>query len=143
MKKTYIILTLFIAAVFATSCETSWNEFETDRGDTLGFTFPGLEMGLNEGQTIEFPANYFVTSVSSEDRAFDLEVVESESEMTSDNYSFDSSIVVPAGERSGTMFFTLTNNSLPDEYTSLVVQFLPTASVTSGKRAIFSLKSND
>ena len=142
MKKTYIILTLFIAALFATSCETNYDEFDTDRGDTIGFTFGTLELGMNAGQSFDLPVTYFVTSASSEERTFQVVVNAEESDMTSDNYSFDSAVIIPANERSGTLFITVTNNSLPDEFVTAVFEFESSDSVTSGKKAIIRLKNN-
>lgn len=142
MKKIFLVVTLIMSISLVTSCETDYNDYESERGNTIGFTFPDQQVSINPGQTINFPVAYFVTSVSSEDRTFSLEVVAEETDITPDNYSFDSELVIPAGERKGTGFFALTNNSLPVEFGKLVVQFVPTSDITSGKRAIFELKSN-
>ena len=142
MKKTYIILTLFISALFVTSCETDYDAFESDRGDTIGFTFGLLELGMNAGQSFDLPVTYFVTSASSEERTFSVVVNAEESDMTSDNYSFDANVVVPADERIGTLFITVTNNSLPDEFATVVFEFESVEGVTSGKKAIIRLKNN-
>lgn len=142
MKKTYLILTLFLAALFVTSCETDYDEFDSDRGDTIGFTFGLLEIGMNAGQSFDLPVTYFVTSASSEDRTFNVIVNAEETDMTADNYSFDANVVVPANERLGTLFITVTNNSLPDEYVTAVFEFESVEGVTSGKKAIIRLKNN-
>jgi hypothetical protein len=142
MKKIFLVLTLIASAAFITSCEVDHNDFESDRGNTIGFTIPDQDVSINPGQTINFPVAYFVTSLSTEDRTFALEVVAEETEISADNYSFDSEVVIPAGERKGTTFFALTNNSLPTEFGALVIQFVQTENTTSGKRAAFRLKSN-
>ena len=142
MKKIFLVLTLIVSAAFVTSCEVDNNDFESERGSTIGFTIPDQDVSINPGQTINFPVAYFVTSVSTEDRTFALEVVAEETEITADNYSFESEVVIPAGERRGSTFFALTNNSLPEEFGTLVIQFASTANTTSGKRATFNLKSN-
>lgn len=142
MKKIFLVLTLTLCIVLVISCETDYNDYEGERGNTIGFTFPDQQISLNPGQSINFPVAYFVTSVSSEDRTFSIEVVAEETDITSDNYSFDSEIVIPAGERIGSSFFEFTNNSLPVEYGNLVIQFVSTADITSGKRATFELNSN-
>lgn len=142
MKNIFLVLTLIVSAALVTSCEVDNNDYESERGNTIGFTFPSQQISINPGQTINFPVAYFVTSLSSEDRTFALEVVAEETSITSDNFSFDSEVLIPAGERRGSGFFALTNNSLPTEFGTLVVQFVPTAEITSGQRAIFELKSN-
>jgi len=126
------------------SCET-YDDYDTDRKDVIGFVFGTFATGMNPGQTITFPiAKYFVTTSSPVERTFQVAVVESLTGVTSDNYSFDSTVVIPANEQIGNMTVTLINNSLPAEPTDLILAFVsPTdGSITSGGHAIFKLNSN-
>ena len=142
MKKTYIILTLFLAALFVTSCET-YDDYEADRETIVGFTFGTFATQMSPGQTIVFPiAQYYITTPSSADRTFQLAVVESLTGVTSDNYSFDSTVVIPANEQVGSMTVTLINNSLPTDPVDLIIAFMPTdETVVAGAPATFTLNS--
>ena len=141
MKKIYIVLTLILSTLVVTSCSESYDDYDTDRNDLIGFTFGVLELPLPPGQSANIPVTYFVTSVSDVDRTFQVEVVAEETELSSDNYSFDANVVVPANERRGTIFVTLTNNSAPSEFAAVVFAFQNTASVSSGKTAVLKLKT--
>lgn len=142
MKKTYIIVTLFIATLFVSSCTTSYNDFDAERGAAIGFTLgAALELPFSSsGQVINFPIPYFVSDISSSDRTF--QIIIEESEVASENYSIETTVVVPANERSGTVVFTGTNVSLTPEFQTLVLAFEATDGVTSGKRATIRLRSN-
>ncbi|PKA83466.1 hypothetical protein ATE92_1621 [Ulvibacter sp. MAR_2010_11] len=141
MKKIYILLTLVLSALVVTSCSESYDEYETDRGATIGFTFGELELPLPPGASANIPVTYFVTTVSDVDRTFQVVVDSANSDLTSDNYSFDADVVIPANMRRGTMFITLTNNSAPSDYATAVFIFQETADVTSGKSAVLKLKT--
>ena len=70
-------------------------------------------------------------------------VVEEESELSSESYSFDASVVVPANERSGILVFSAYNINLTNEYRPLVLEFESSSAVTSGNRMNIALKTND
>lgn len=143
MKKTYIILTLLLTTLFVTSCET-YDDFEAERDTIVGFTFGAFATGMNPGQTIVFPiAKYYITDVSPVDRTFQLVADESLTGITSDNYSFDSTVVIPANEQEGTLTVTLMNNSLSTEPKDLVIVFSSNdGTIVSGAPAKFTLNSN-
>ena len=143
MKKTYIILTLLLTTLFVTSCET-YDDFEAERDTIVGFTFGAFDTGMNPGQTIVFPiAKYYITDVSPVDRTFQLVADESLTGITSDNYSFDSTVVIPANEQEGTLTVTLMNNSLSTEPKDLVIVFSSNdGTIVSGAPAKFTLNSN-
>ena len=92
---------------------------------------------------INFPLSYFVSTSSSEERTFNVVVVEEESELSSESYSFDASVVVPANERSGILVFSAYNINLTNEYRPLVLEFESSSAVTSGNRMNIALKTND
>lgn len=143
MKKTYIILTLFITTLFVTSCET-YDDFEADRPTVVGFTIGPFATGMNPGQTIVFPiATYYISTTSSADRTFQVAVDESQTGISSDNYSFDSTVVIPANEQEGAITVTLVNNSLSTEPADLIIVFVTTdGTIVSGAPAKFTLNSN-
>lgn len=142
MKKTYIILTLLLTTLLISSCET-YDDYESPRKTIVGFTFGTLATQMNPGQTIVFPiAQYYISDAASVDRTFQIGVVESRTGVTSDNYSFDSTVIIPANEQVGNITVTLTNNSLPTDPVDLIIAFMPTDdTVVSGAPGTFTLNS--
>jgi hypothetical protein len=144
MKKTYIILTLFLATLFVTSCET-YDDFEADRPTLAGFTL-GNELQLplsNTTPMINFNIPYFVSEAASVDRTFQIIVVASETEVPPSSYTFDSALVVPANERKGTMAFTALNNGLTTDFQPLVLAFESSPGIVSAAPARIALKTNN
>lgn len=145
MKKSIITLLIAAVALVSSSCRESYDEYDEDRGATIGFTSLPFEVSLPPGGEINgFPIPYFVTSVSSSDRTFEIVIVEEESNLTSDNYEIAMEVTIPANERSGSIPFNGVNNSLgADEFQYLVLAFKATDEVTSGKTMVIGLKSNE
>ena len=144
MKKVYIIFTLLFVTLFVSSCET-YEDYNTERGAVIGFTLGvDLELTLSDSNPIiVFNIPYFVSDASSSDRTFQVVVIAEESDVASENYSFDAAVVVPANERLGTFEFTAMDISLTNEFAPLVLAFEETATVTSGSRVHIFLKNND
>lgn len=144
MKRAYIF-TLIVSILTLSSCTNNNDDYPQDRGATIGFTSAALEVTLPPGGVIpNFGIPFFVTSISSSDRTFEVTVVESESTLSADNYSFESTVTVPANERKGTLLFNATNNSIsPDEFQNLVIAFVSTGEISSGKTALVSLRSTE
>lgn len=143
MKKIYLILTVVLSSLLMTSCSTSHDDFDEDRETIIGFTLgAALELPIPPGVTFNFPVTYYVTEASTADRTFQVIVVDEETTLTSDNYSFETELVVPAGEKVGQFFVGLTNNSLTDEFADLVIAFAGNENLTSGNKATLSIKSN-
>lgn len=143
MKKS-IITTLIVAiSLLSSSCRDTYDDYVQERGQTIGFTTLPLEVQLPPGGEISnFPIPFFVTSISSSERTFDVIIVEEETTLTADNYTVETTVTIPANERSGTLPFSAVNNSISaDDFQNLVLAFKSTPDVTSGKRAVVSLKS--
>lgn len=145
MKKIYKIFTLILAVIVVSSCSTDYNEVSPDHGDVIGFTLSvTLELPLSTSTPeINFPLPYFVSSVSSSDRTFQVIVIDEETEVPAESYSFDSTVVVLANERSGTLLFTALNNGLTNEYAPLVLAFDEAPGLAGGTRMNIALKTND
>ena len=145
MKKIHIIFTLFLASLTVISCSTDFNDIKSDHTDVAGFTTSNvLELTLSENSPeINFPAGYFVSSVSSSERTFRISVVAEETEAPAASYSFDADVVVPANERGGTIIVTLLNNSLTNEFQTMVLAFEGSSEISSGSRMNFALKTSD
>ncbi len=145
MKKTHIIFTLFLAVILVTSCSTSFNDIDDNHSDVIGFTLSvNLELPLSSNNPeINFPLPYFVSNATSSERTFRVVVVEEETELAEESYSFDAEVIIPANERSGTLVFTALNISLTNEYVPLVLAFESTSEIASGNRMNIFLKTND
>ena len=125
MKNITKLVTILAVLMFVTSCSTDYDDFNSVRNDTIGFTISAtLELPLSQNNPeINFPLSYFVSTSSSEERTFNVVVVEDESDLPSESYSFDASVVVPANERSGILVFSAYNINLTNEYRPLVLEF--------------------
>jgi hypothetical protein len=145
MKNITKLITLLAIIMFVTSCSTNYDDFNSVRNDTIGFTISAtLELPLSQNTPeINFPLSYFVSTSSSEERTFNVVVVEEDSDLPPESYSFDASVVVPANERSGVLVFSAYNINLTNEYRPLVLEFESSAAVTSGNRMNIALKTND
>jgi len=144
MKKAYLALILVVAVMFS-SCENTNDDYDHDRGVTIGFSsLPLEEVALPPGGTLNFPVPFFITSVSTSDRTFNVSIVESATTLSADNYSFEPTVTVPANSRSGTLLFQATNNSMsPDDFQAVVISFESQEGITSGKTWLFSGKSTN
>ena len=145
MKNITKLITILTVLMIVTSCSTNYDDFNSVRNDTIGFTISAtLELPLSQNNPeINFPLSYFVSTSSSEERTFNVVVVEDESDLPSESYSFDASVVVPANERSGILVFSAYNINLTNEYRPLVLEFESSSEVTSGNRMNIALKTND
>jgi hypothetical protein len=143
MKKTYIILTIFLTALLVTSCET-YDDYE-ERPTLAGFTLGNvLELPLsNSTPVINFNIPYFISEASSSERTFQIIVLADETEVPSSSYSFDSTVVVPANERSGSLAFTALNMDLTTEFQPLVLAFDNTTGIVRGDVARIALKTSN
>jgi len=144
MKKVYIF-TLILTLTALSSCTTSYNDFEEDRGSTIGFTLGAtLELPVSSSNPIvDFPIPCFVTSVSNIDRTFEVIVIEDETEVTPENYSFNAMVTIPANQRKGFLYFTAMNVSLTSDFQPLIIAFKSDDNTVSGKRASIALRSNN
>ena len=145
MKNITKSVTILAVLMFVTSCSTNYDDFNSVRNDTIGFTISAtLELPLSQNTPeINFPLTYFVSTSSSEERTFNVVVVEEDSNLPPESYSFDASVVVPANERSGVLVFSAYNINLTNEYRPLVLKFESSSEVTSGNRMNIALKTND
>jgi hypothetical protein len=144
MKKAYIF-TLILALSTLTSCNTSYDDYEEDRGSTIGFTLGAtLELPVSSTNPIvDFPIPCFVTNASNIERTFEVIVVQEETDVAAENYSFNAMVTIPANERKGTLYFTAMNVSLTSEYQPLIIAFKADENTVSGRRASIALRSNN
>ncbi|MGY8885936.1 MAG: hypothetical protein ACKVGT_03885 [Flavobacteriales bacterium] len=143
MKKTHIILTIFLTALLVTSCET-YDDY-AERPVVAGFNLGNvLELPLsNNLPVINFNIPYFISEASPSDRTFQIIVVADQTSAPSSSYSFDSTIMIPANERSGSLAFTALNIDLTTEFQPLVLAFESTDGIVGGDVARIALKTNN
>ena len=142
MKNIKTILTFLIAAVLFVSCE-EYEDYDSDI-TTVGFTKVSTNINrIPEGGTLEQPVNLFVSDVSTVDRTFTIVDLPAETSPTApDNYSFPSTVIVPAGVRSIEVPVTAIDNSIsPDTRTFFVLAVQDGAGYTTGGRITIGLKN--
>ena len=144
MKKTYIILTLFLTALFVTSCET-YDDYEENRPTVAGFTLgTTLQLPVSAGNpTITFNVPYYVSTSSDSDRTLNIVLVSEQTTAPSSSYSYESSVVLPAGERAGTMEFIAMNVGLTNEYQPVTFSFEVVEGFVAGPTADIELRTTD
>lgn len=106
----FLILTLTIALV-AVSCE-SYDDYETDRDTIVGFVKKSENINsVPEGGTKSAEVEVFASDVSNVDRTFGIIALpipdpENNPPTDAENYTFDSTVVIPANERIGVITVT-------------------------------------
>lgn len=145
MKKIYKLVTLIFSILVVASCTTDFDDINADHTNVVGFTLAvTLELPLSTNNPeINFPLPYFVSNTSSSERTFQVVVVEEETELSPESYSFEGTVVVPANERSGQLMFNAYNINLTSEFVPLVIAFESTSEIASGKKMYIALKTND
>ena len=145
MKKIYKLVALIFSILVVASCTTDFDDINADHTNVVGFTLAvTLELPLSTNSPeINFPLPYFVSNTSSSERTFQVVVVEEETELSPESYSFEGTVVVPANERSGQLMFNAYNINLTSEFVPLVIAFESTSEIASGKKMYIALKTND
>ena len=145
MKKIYKLVTLIFSILVVSSCTTDFDDINADHTNVIGFTLAvTLELPLSENSPeINFPLPYFVSNTSSSERTFQVVVVEEETGLSPESYSFEGTVVIPSNERSGQLMFNAYNINLTSEYVPLVIAFESTSDIASGKKMYIALKTND
>lgn len=141
MKKFNILITFVALALSVISCET-YDDYNQDRKTIVGFSEISRNInGVPTGSYKTIDVKLYASDISNEDRTFnivsvptllDLNTVPPEVETNSENYTFDSTVTIPANSREGVITVSGTNVSVgdTDEYFSLAVE--GTATVLSG-----------
>ncbi|RMA57917.1 hypothetical protein [Ulvibacter antarcticus] len=140
MKKINIVFAIIMIALVSVSCET-YDDAPSEFEPILGFTTATGAMTFNPGQTEKTTsATLYITDASSVDRTFTISVVESGTNVPAENYSFDSEIVILAGENEATFTITGFNLSLQVDELFLVVAPEPTSGLISGQFFTLAMK---
>lgn len=96
-------------AFVATSCEATFDDYDTDRTPVVGFTTKNKNInGIAPGQEKSTTIDVFASDVSSTDRTFEITHIEIDNTdeyppTDRNNFSYDTTVTIPAGERVGTI----------------------------------------
>lgn len=105
MKTMKKILILFVAMIAFTACDENENTtFDSQGGQTLAVfnsSSSNLEVVIEETGSVDIEIG--VTTVSSAARTVTVMVDEEASSAATENYSFNSTVTIPAGEYTGTL----------------------------------------
>ncbi len=126
MKKISFIITLAFLTIGMVSCDTNYDDYNTDRKTVIGFT--GGSDNINnipEGgeRTRTFNDALFISDIADVDREFKIVVIptilpEADPPSTAtnpENYSFESTVIIPANSQRGSFTVTGIDNSIEDE----------------------------
>lgn len=134
MKIINIILTLVVIAVVSVSCET-YDDYNTDRTTVVGFPANNISIRVPENGTKDSdPIEVYASDVSSVDRTYKVVVVNDLTDASSENYSFDANVTIPAGSRQAFLIVTGIDTSLTNTNSTLALEIEGGPEVVSGGR---------
>lgn len=149
MKKINILIALFTIAIVAVSCET-YDDYQEDRKSIVGFSDPTANINnVPTGSFKDVDVEVFASDISNVDRIFnvvsvpailDLSTIPPQVEADPENYTFDSTVTIPANSREGVIKVYGTNVSIgdTDEYFTIAIE--GTANVVSGGSSTIRLR---
>lgn len=149
MKKINILITFIAIALIVASCET-YDDYDQDRKTVAGFVQNSRNINsVPTGSYKDITVDIFVSDVSNADRQFNIvaipaildpSAVPPQVETNPDNYTFDSTVTIPANTREGSITISGTNSSISndEEYFSLAVE--GTGNVVSGQTITVRLR---
>ena len=124
MKNIYIILTVVLSSLLMTSCDTDHDYYNTDSEATINFAelLQIVVVPLGEN-SIDSEIQFITSDISDTDRTFQVSVVSEETTIDAENFSFNSSVVMPANNNSATFTFTAIDVSLPTSFGDVFLAF--------------------
>lgn len=142
MKKVNILMIILTIAIVAVSCET-YDDYDTDRKTVVGFTSATKNINnVPEGGTKSTTVDLFVSDLSSADRTFTIVAIPADSLGTApENYTFDSTVLFPANERSASIEVTAIDNSITDERRFFKLAIEGSENVVSGGIVLMGVKN--
>ena len=137
MKKLKYITLILTIALIAVSCE-SYDDYDENRKTVAGFTKSANNInGIPEGGDKSMELEVFVSDISSAARTFSITTrpipnPDVDTPAAPENYRFDSTVTIPANERSGTMTVTGVDVSLTGDRTFFILAIEGGDDVVSG-----------
>lgn len=131
MKNIKLIISVLLITFLAASCET-YDDYSTARPVIVGFTKGNDNVKVSNGGTRDRKVDIFISEAANVDRTFNVSVVADGSTAAAENYTFESTVVIPANERTFEFTFTGIDVSLSDEKTQVTLRVDPKDGVLSG-----------
>lgn len=142
MKNIKFLILLLAVTVVTVSCET-YDDYDTDRKPVVGFTVKNKNISnITSGGTKSTTVEVFASDVSSQDREFsvtDQPIDDGRLPAVRENYEYDSTVLIPANERSGLVTVTGKNVSLTSERTFFKLSIASDPNVVAGGEVVIGL----
>tara|TARA_R100000306_G_scaffold4192_3_gene7040 strand:+ start:4902 stop:5324 length:423 start_codon:yes stop_codon:yes gene_type:complete len=133
MGKIKILFTIITLALLVFSCET-YDDYNVERPTIVGFTLGNANIKVPNGSSRDKTVEVYISEAASVDRSFTVSVVEDQTEVAPENYTFDPTIIILANERVATFTLTAIDVSLTEEKLPLTLQIMPENGYVSGGR---------
>ncbi|QQX75408.1 MULTISPECIES: hypothetical protein [Aequorivita] len=141
MKRVNILIVILTIAIIAVSCET-YDDYNTDRKTVVGFVTPNKNISVPEGGSKTDSVKVFVSDLSSSDRTFTVITIPVDTLPTApENYTFESTVTIPANTRETMFGVTAVDNSIDDTRRFFRLAIQGEADVVSGGRALIGVKN--
>ena len=140
MKKINIIFAIVALALITISCET-YDDYEKPREIVVGFTTSTATLTVADGEEKTTTLNIFSSEATNADRTLNVVVVEGDTELASENYTFDPTVTIPANEREASIEFTGFGVSLTEEGEVVTLRIQRDGSYVSGGPAAVTVKN--
>lgn len=146
MKKLKFITLILTIALVAVSCET-YDDYDTNRDTVAGFTKKSQNINsIPQDGEKSTDVDVFASDVKSFERTFTVINVpvinpEENTPTAEDNYTFETSVTIPANERMGSLVVTGIDNSLTSERTFFMLSIQGGPDVVSGGTIMIGLKN--
>ncbi|SRX54659.1 hypothetical protein [Aequorivita sp. CIP111184] len=141
MKKVNILLVILALAIVTVSCET-YDDYNAERKTTVGFITLTKNISVPEGGSKTDSVSLFVSDLSSSARTFTVITVPVDTLPTApENYSFESTVTVPANTREVKFGVTAIDNSIDDTRRFFRIAIQGDANIVSGGRTLIGVKN--
>ncbi len=121
LKKVLMIFTIIVSSLF-TSCDDNKVIYDPATGQSLAFfseTSVSLPVFVGSSETIEVIVG--ISTISSSDRTLTVSLNEKDTKANSDQFTFDSTVTIPANEYFGTISITGIDEMLDTSPTKIVL----------------------
>ncbi|MFT6687285.1 MAG: hypothetical protein ACJAX7_000283 [Saprospiraceae bacterium] len=124
MKNIAKILVLMVVVFTTYSCSEEYDDYNADTESIVGFAdLLGIaQVPLGE-ETVDIEIEFLSSDIASTERSFQVIVVAEGTNIAAENYTFNSSVTLPANQQSGTFIFTAVDVSLTDDFGDVFLGF--------------------
>ncbi|MEM0518263.1 MULTISPECIES: hypothetical protein [Aequorivita] len=141
MKKVNILIVILAIALVAVSCET-YDDYDENRLTTVGFVTLTKNISVPEGGSKTDSVKVFVSDLSNVARTFSVITVAPDTLPTApENYTFESTVTIPANTREVMFGVTAIDNSIDDTRRYFRIAIKPEPNIVSGGRSQIGVKN--